>query len=75
MVSKYNAYNAFASQLQAMKAKVQERTPSFTTLKSATVPVKPSGPKRMIFVIGMVVLSLFAASLFFARKELFQLKG
>ena len=68
MSVKYNTYNAFVTQLQAMKAKVQERTPSFTTLKSATVPIKPSGPKRMFFVIGVLC---FVSFIFIA----YQLKG
>lgn len=69
MATKYNTYNAFVTQLQAMKAKVQERTPSFTTLKSATVPVKPSGPKRMIFVLGMMVLAAFVVSAYYYFKK------
>jgi len=64
--TKYTTYNAFVTQLQAMKAKVQERTPSFTTLKSATVPIKPTGPKRMFFVIGV----LFAVTLLFMAYHL-----
>ena len=69
MATKYSTYNAFVTQLQAMKAKVQERTPSFTTLKSATVPIKPSGPKRMIFVIGMMVLAFFVLSVYYFIKK------
>mgnify|MGYP000114291848 CR=1 FL=1 len=57
MQLKYNTYSALNTQLQAAKAKVQERTPAFTTLQCATVPLKPAGPKRMLFVIGMVFLS------------------
>ena len=68
MSEKYNAYNMMNTQLQAMRAKVQERTPSFTTLKSATVPIKPAGPKRMFFVIGMVFLVFVAMSIYFLRE-------
>lgn len=66
---KLNAYTAMQTQLQAMKAKVQERTPAFTTLKAATVPVKPAGPKRMIFVAAMLFLSTIATSLWLVRDE------
>ena len=45
------------TQYQAAKAKVQERTPAFTVIKGAAMPIKPSGPKRMIFVLGMVVVA------------------
>ena len=68
MSEKYTAYNMMNTQLQAMRAKVQERTPSFTTLKSATVPVKPVGPKRMIFVIGMVFLVFVVMSIYYLRE-------
>lgn len=57
MQLKYNTYTAMAAQLEAMKAKLQERTPAFTVLKSATVPILPAGPKRVIFVVGMLVLA------------------
>lgn len=65
-----NTYNTFNAQLAASKAKVQERTPSFTTLKSATVPIKPAGPKRVIFVIGMLFLSSIGVSLYLIRNIL-----
>lgn len=70
MSEKYNTYNLMNTQLQAMKAKVQESTPSFTTLKSATVPIKPTGPKRMFFVFGMMALAFLVTSLWFARNVL-----
>lgn len=54
---KINTYQALKTQVQATKAKIQEKTPAFTTLKSPTVPVKPAGPKRMIFVALMIILS------------------
>lgn len=66
---KLNAYTAMQTQLQAMKAKVQERTPAFTTLKAATVPVKPAGPKRMIFVAAMLFLATIATSGWLLRDE------
>lgn len=68
---KLQTYNTFAAQLAAAKAKVQERTPSFTTLKSATVPQKPAGPKRMTFIIIMEFLACAIASVVIARKEIF----
>lgn len=68
--SKYTAYNAFNMQYTAALAKVQEETPSFTTLKSATVPQKPSGPKRLRFVAVMLFLSTTIAIGWKMRKEL-----
>jgi uncharacterized protein involved in exopolysaccharide biosynthesis len=68
MQLKYNTYSALSTQLQQAKAKVQERTPAFTTIKGAAVPVKPSGPKRMLFVLGMLFLA-FIGTIFYITKN------
>ncbi len=68
--TKYAAYAAMNTQVQAYKVKVQEKTPAFTVLKSVTVPVKPAGPKRVLFVIGMLLLSTIITFIWIARKEL-----
>lgn len=70
METKLTTYNTFNAQLAAAKAKVQERTPSFTTLKSATVPQKPAGPKRMIFVLGMLFMATIFYGLWIAKDVL-----
>lgn len=67
MQLKYNTYNALCTQVEATKAKMQERTPAFTTLKTASVPIKPAGPKRMIFVAGMLILGSIATSMWLVR--------
>lgn len=69
MQLKYNTYSTLMAQYQAAKAKVQERTPAFTMVKGAAVPVKPTGPKRMVFVVGMMMLALVGCS-FHAIKDL-----
>ncbi len=68
MQLKFNAYTTLNTQLQAAKAKVQERTPAFTTLQGAAVPVKPTSPKRMLFVIGMLFLATFAVACYIVIK-------
>ena len=68
MQMKYNTYTAMCTQLEAMKAKLQEKTPAFTTLKSATVPIKPAGPKRMIFIAGMLILGTIVTSLWLVKN-------
>ena len=68
---KQNSLAAMETQLQTTKVKLQEKTPAFTTLKSATVPVKPAGPKRMLFVLGMLILVTFCYSLWITRSILF----
>ncbi|MCQ2057157.1 MAG: chain-length determining protein [Bacteroidaceae bacterium] len=70
MQLKYNILTAITTQLQASMAKLQEATPAFTTLRNATVPVKPSGPKRMVFVTVMLILSTLGTIAYNWRKEL-----
>jgi uncharacterized protein involved in exopolysaccharide biosynthesis len=76
MQLKFNAYTTINTQLQAAKAKVQEKTPAFTVLKGAAVPIKPAGPKRMIFVAAMLFLAFTCTILYIHRKDLIgQLKA
>ena len=51
MQLKYNAYAQWASQLQAAKAKVQERTPAFTIIQKPTTSNKASSTPRIFIVI------------------------
>ena len=71
MQLKYNTYSAMCTQLEAMKAKVQERTPAFTVLNAASVPVEPAGPKRMLFVIGMLFLVTIGIGIWLVRDIVF----
>ena len=71
MQLKFNTYTTMTTQLEAAKAKVQERTPAFTIVKGAAVPIKPTGPKRMIFVIGMTFLTFVVISVYSIRSYLF----
>lgn len=64
MQLRFNAYSTINAQLQIAKAKIQERIPAFTTIKGAEVPVRPSGPKRMIFVLG-VLIATFVGTFFY----------
>jgi uncharacterized protein involved in exopolysaccharide biosynthesis len=54
MEIKQAAYTSFQKQYLATQARLQENTPAFTVLQSSTIPLKPAGPKRMIFVLGMI---------------------
>jgi len=67
---KMNTYSVVSNQLQAAKSKVQERTPAFTVIKGAAMPVKPAGPKRMMFVAGMLFLAFFAKAFWMVRSDL-----
>lgn len=62
MQLKYNAYSAILTQIQAAQAKLQERTPVFTPLKTAVVPIKPAGPKRMIISLLVTFLAFLVIS-------------
>ena len=56
MQLKYNIYTQVVEQLQLAKAKVQERTPAFTIVQNATVPIKHSSrPKIVTLILGMML--------------------
>ncbi|MBO7537727.1 MAG: chain-length determining protein [Prevotella sp.] len=56
MQLKYTIYQQVVEQLQLAKAKVQERTPAFTIVQEATVPVKHSSrPKIVTLIIWMIL--------------------
>ena len=69
MQLKYNTYTTMAAQMQSADAKVQERTPAFTTIQESSVPVKPAGPKRMIFVAVILVLTFLGTSVYIVAKK------
>ena len=69
MQLQYNAYTQVAAQLLAAEAKVQEETPAFTTLQSATVPVKKTGPKRAQLCIIFLFLAFLATTAYILYKE------
>lgn len=71
MQLKFNTYSGLNTQLEAAKAKLQERTPAFTVLKSASVPIRPAGPKRMMFVAGFTLMALFISVVYFSRDLIF----
>lgn len=73
MQMKYNTYSAMQTQLEAMKVKLQEKTPAFTTLQSATVPQKPAGPKRMLFIVMMLILATMVTSCVVLKNEMHKL--
>lgn len=69
MQLKYNIYQQTSQQVQLALAKLQERTPAFTILQSATVPLKPAGPKRMIIVGFCTIVTFLCTLLYCYRKE------
>jgi len=69
MQLQFNNYNAVAQQLQMAEAKVQEDTPAFTTLQSATVPVKKAGPGRAKMVLVFLFLAFLGTTVYILNKE------
>ena len=74
MQLQYNAYTALNAQLEAARTKLRMYTPVFTTVEGAAVPVKPAGPKRMIFVIFCLFLTFIIMSFVFLKDLIFKKK-
>lgn len=73
MQLKYNNYQQVVEQLQLAKAKVQERTPAFTTIQSASVPLKHSGRGKVATIIMWAIIGfvLRFAILIWKKRQLF----
>ncbi len=69
MQLQYNAYQQVAAQMLAAEAKVQQETPAFTTLQSATVPVLKAGPKRAQMCLIFVFLAFLGTTCWILYKE------
>ena len=68
MEMQLSKYQTISGQLENAKAKVQEQTPAFTVIKSPTVPIKPAGPKRMIFVAAMLIMATLGTTMWYLRR-------
>ena len=69
MQLQFNTYSAISQQLQMAEAKVQQETPAFTTLQSATVPVKKAGPSRAKMVLIFLFLAFLGTTVYIFHKE------
>ena len=69
MQIQYNAYMQTAQQLVAAEARVQEETPAFTTLQSATVPIKKAGPSGLKICLAFLFLAFMGTSAWILYKE------
>ncbi len=69
MQLKYNNYNTLNAQVIAGQAKVQEETPAFTTLQSATVPLRKDSPKRAQIVLIWLFLATLCTTAWVWYKE------
>jgi len=66
----FNAYSGAKTQETIAQAKVLSKTPAFTTLQNATVPLRPAGPKRMMFAIVMAMLCFLVQTVYFIAKDI-----
>ena len=74
MQLKYNIYQQVVEQLQLANAKVQERTPAFTVIQSATVPLKHSSRSKLATLVTWMFLGFmlrFVIVLWKNRKVFF----
>lgn len=65
----YNYFMQMGSQVISAEAKVQEETPAFTTIQSASVPVKKAGPSRSKICLIWVFLAFLAVTAWVFYKE------
>lgn len=72
MQLKYNIYTQVAEQLQLARAKVQERTPAFTVIQSASVPIKATSRSRSTMLLMFLFLGFMVrvAMLFYKNRRL-----
>lgn len=64
-------YQTMITQVEKNKTKLQENTPVFTTLQNASVPLRPTAPKRMLFCIGMLILATIITTIKVLKNELY----
>lgn len=57
----FNVYNQTSQKLQMAKAKVQEETPVYAAIEPATVPLRPSAPRKVLILAGSIFLAFVAA--------------
>ncbi len=62
-------YQQVAAQVQQAEMKVQQETPAFTTLQSATVPVRKSGPARAKICLVFLFLAFLCTTGYILYKE------
>ena len=68
MQQAFNALTQLGVQVETAKAKLQERTPAFTVIQEAPVPVRPAGPKRMIPIFLTFILGIVSSGCYYAFR-------
>lgn len=63
-------YNALSKQSEMAKIKVQQDTPVFKILEPAQIPLKKSGPKRTMIILGVTFLGIITGVVYsFFRRD------
>lgn len=65
-------YSQASQQLQLTRAKLQENTPAFAVLSGASVPLKPSAPRRLFILLAFAMLGAVGASAYVYIKKQMQ---
>lgn len=58
----FSLYNQTSQQVQNAQAKVQENTPVYAVVSPATVPVKPTSPRKLFILVGFTFLGFAACA-------------
>lgn len=53
----YSAYSKTQQQVQLAQAKVQEKTPAFTVIQAAAVPIVPDSPRKVLILFAFMFLT------------------
>ena len=68
----YGIYSQMANQLQLVRAKIQETTPVYTIIESATVPERATSPRKMFLVVAIVFLAALGTTGWILFKKFLQ---
>ena len=77
MQLQYNIYTQLEEQQQMARAKVQERTPAFTVIQAASVPLRHCNKPKVLYLIVFMLLGFVCRATTLAwknKKQLFELK-
>lgn len=58
----YSVYSNLAQQVEMAKLKVQEKTPSFTIIEPARIPVKKSNASRLLIILAVCFFGALAGA-------------